>query len=841
MINTVACEVRDAGASAKHYRTQAGACYLLLTLLLNFLGCINGATAQNFRSDTLDLSIVADTIIAVELTQDEWVDYWIAGTDAEGQRGYWIYQNLGDYTFTPKSVPAVALVQPTFAFADFDRNNQLDVVVSGRTAANEPLTQVYYNQGGNFSAPPLIINRRQAHTLGCADFNQDGRLDIFLNGRSVADSAVAELFLNANERFLPKTVAVAPTASGTTLIYDWDNDGRADILQTGVSPEGEIVTQLYQNRGKLRFERRDIELPTLSATALATGDVNHDGRADLLLSGVDTTGRARTYLYAYRDSLYAPVAIELPEVVGTLATLADYNHDGLTDVGLVGQGTSEVPVARWYFQSEAGWMMESYDSLATPGGTYAIGDVDNDGHLDVLRGGTSEAASLLWVNRSPGNNAGPNAPTEPMVSTIDTLTVFRWSATTDDKTPSPAFTYEMYVLPESTSQFAWSPEYQDTTKARVDHGRLGYGTTHTISGLAEGTYFWDVAPVDNAFQLGTSCANGRGGSPLCFTVERADTTVCAGTTLRLTTPTEVRWESQRTGSVVQTRALAYVVRGDDVLYYTATSDTACALTYSLRVQALPYDADSLLMADTTVCANETLTLAVDSDYTSVTWFSAAQGELVKGQVLTWTATQEDILWVAAQIADQCPVWDTMTVALYPPVALVAEDTLRIVAGSSVTLVATGAETYQWSPANGLGRTTIADPVAAPNETTTYAVEGITANGCLVRDTVTVQVEREPTEPVPALFVPNLFSPNGDGQNDAFRLYGENIQSVTWQVYDRQGTRLFEAKRLDEGWNGQYQGRDVPTGVYIWKIAGKYRNGTPLQFEGEQSGMLRLVR
>jgi gliding motility-associated-like protein len=108
------------------------------------------------------------------------------------------------------------------------------------------------------------------------------------------------------------------------------------------------------------------------------------------------------------------------------------------------------------------------------------------------------------------------------------------------------------------------------------------------------------------------------------------------------------------------------------------------------------------------------------------------------------------------------------------------------------------------------------------------------------DSVVVLVS-ESLPPAATLFVPNLFSPNGDGQNDTFRLYGPGVSTIIWQVYDRQGNRLFEAYDLAAGWNGEHQGRPVPNGVYLWKISGKGTDGTPLQFEGQQSGMLRLVR
>ncbi|MEM9834754.1 MAG: gliding motility-associated C-terminal domain-containing protein, partial [Bacteroidota bacterium] len=77
--------------------------------------------------------------------------------------------------------------------------------------------------------------------------------------------------------------------------------------------------------------------------------------------------------------------------------------------------------------------------------------------------------------------------------------------------------------------------------------------------------------------------------------------------------------------------------------------------------------------------------------------------------------------------------------------------------------------------------------------------------------------------------------------DQFRLYGQRIESLTFQVYDRQGTLLFETNRIEEGWDGKYRNQPQPNGLYVWKISGSFEDGTPLQFEGAQSGQLRLVR
>lgn len=797
--------------------------------------------AQLFRAEPLDLSVTVEQVLAVELTQDEWVDYFVYGTDLSGDPGFWIYENQGDGTLALRPVPVASLTQATFAFADFDRDNQLDLLVSGK-GAEGPITELYYNQSGTFAGPATQIDRSHAHALVCADFDQDGRIDIFLNGKTAADSAVARGYRNTDTGFREVPTPVAATASGINLAYDWDNDGRIDLLQTGRLPDGGTLTHVHRNRGGFIFDSLALPLglPAVSATTLAIGDVNHDGRPDLLLTGTDAQDKPLTRLYVYQDSGYVAQEVELPEVVGTMATLADFNHDGLTDLGLVGADADGASVARWHLQSASGWTTLSYDSLADPNAHWAVGDVDNDGHLDVLRSGIATEPAQLLLNQTAGINVGPAAPVNPLVSAIDTVTVFGWSPAPDDRTDPLTLTYELFVVPQGGEQYAVSPEYRDTTKARVDHGRVGYPTQYAVNGLPEGTYDWSVAAVDNSFRLGPSC-EGEGGRPLCFTIVREDTTLCAGTPLQLTTPEPVTWMSTLSEMVGQGTNLTYVVQGNEVLYYTSVSATGCALTYSLRIQSLSAPSDDLLVSDTTVCPGTSLTLAVDTIYSTVTWFSASQGVLATGSQLVWEAAHKDTLWVLAQTqGEACPVRNTMVVSLFSTVNLLSEEVMRITAGESVSPSASGATDYRWSPAAGLSNPDIANPVASPIKTTVYTVEATTAEGCVVRDTLTIEVDESPLSAA-TLYVPNLFSPNGDGQNDTFRLYGPNVSAISWQVYDRQGTKLFEANDLAAEWNGQHRGQPVPNGVYLWKISGENANGAPLKFEGQQSGMLRLVR
>lgn len=85
----------------------------------------------------------------------------------------------------------------------------------------------------------------------------------------------------------------------------------------------------------------------------------------------------------------------------------------------------------------------------------------------------------------------------------------------------------------------------------------------------------------------------------------------------------------------------------------------------------------------------------------------------------------------------------------------------------------------------------------------------TATGCISNDTMRIDIEY-----FSELNVPNIFTPNGDGQNDIFRVYGTDIFEFSMMIFDRWGGKMFETTNLNEGWDGNFKNQPVASGVYI---------------------------
>ncbi len=118
----------------------------------------------------------------------------------------------------------------------------------------------------------------------------------------------------------------------------------------------------------------------------------------------------------------------------------------------------------------------------------------------------------------------------------------------------------------------------------------------------------------------------------------------------------------------------------------------------------------------------------------------------------------------------------------------------------------------------------------------YWVQVTDEHGCTGADSVRVR-EICPTR----YYIPNVFSPNDDGENDYWSVFGSDILSLWVAVYDRWGGLMFESSDLDARWDGTFRSKPVSPGVYTWvaRIGGYLKGGD--RFETVVSGSVTVLR
>ena len=151
-------------------------------------------------------------------------------------------------------------------------------------------------------------------------------------------------------------------------------------------------------------------------------------------------------------------------------------------------------------------------------------------------------------------------------------------------------------------------------------------------------------------------------------------------------------------------------------------------------------------------------------------------------------------------------------------------------GQTANLYANGTGTnYYWYPNtnNSIACPTCSNTVAQPTVTTKYYIEISNSPVCKRRDSVLVKVDFVCGD----FFVPNAFSPNGDGLNDMVNVHGFCIGTYNFQIFNRWGEKVFETTSKSESWDGTFRGRNMDTGVFVYKAEGVTIDGKAFSIKG----------
>jgi len=119
--------------------------------------------------------------------------------------------------------------------------------------------------------------------------------------------------------------------------------------------------------------------------------------------------------------------------------------------------------------------------------------------------------------------------------------------------------------------------------------------------------------------------------------------------------------------------------------------------------------------------------------------------------------------------------------------------------------------YNWQPDNTLNDAKTYKPTARPFATQTYTLNLTTDKGCISKDTIKVFVDNK-------IWIPNIFTPNGDNQNDVWELPGvETYPDVEVSIYNHWGEIVFYSMGYSVPFDGKYKGELLPLDSYAYKI------------------------
>ena len=116
-------------------------------------------------------------------------------------------------------------------------------------------------------------------------------------------------------------------------------------------------------------------------------------------------------------------------------------------------------------------------------------------------------------------------------------------------------------------------------------------------------------------------------------------------------------------------------------------------------------------------------------------------------------------------------------------------------------------------------TTLAPKTVPLNNDALFTFQGVTNKGCMAAVTASVKILKQ-------FFMPDAFTPNNDGLNDLFRVPPNvSLKLIEFSVYDRWGNKIFTTGDVRKGWDGNYKGVKLGSGVFVYIVNGSNEKGS----------------
>lgn len=710
-------------------------------------------------------------------------------------------------------------------FLDWNGDNRIDMAFP--QPGNLTVLQLINLGNFKFKKNNLSVGTSSFSTIRFADLNNDGQPEAF----GIKPSGGWSILKNNHGFFT--LVADSIDKASDLVVFDLNGNGFRDVVLSGSLTNGQPFLWVYQFINNIKVSRK-IVLPSPLAGKIEIGDVDEDGRFDLLVSGKNSSGQLISQTYLNHDSTFVlskkTLGLQTPEML-----IADLNSDGNADYSFFGPDAGGT-TRRWIITSNG-----DSTSLPVQNLTHqAYGDFDRDGDLDVLLS-TDTLSVVVLENTAALKNHGPSVPVNTFGSFIFNRLFMYWDSAVDDHTAKATLTYDLILSNQQSEVVVGEFDLQKSERLTVTHGNLAT-QNFALLHVPVVQYSYGVQSIDNSFTIkvdkkfiGRGSISPQGGA--CGNNPPQVLTSCNDLPITLQSPQQSMWFSFDKGFLGKKKTLTVPAKTDTVFSFTPSLSSCDAL----KVFIIQHSTKDTLKVDKKFigCQGDTTSFIIAPEWTGVTWkdnLGAARGT---GNTLHFTVTKNETLIALGRNTRGCVIRQTERVTLSKPVLVLNGDDFKIMQGQSVTLSASGAQEYWWQPATGLSSNTSASTEASPTKTTLYTLTGFDSLRCTANATVLIEVTN-------TAFVPTLFTPNGDGKNDELKIYGlTSAKNFHFTIYNREGSIVYEttdvATATNTGWDGTKNGTPQPAGLYYWKVEGNFDNGQPLTLNGKTKGSVMLIR
>jgi gliding motility-associated-like protein len=305
------------------------------------------------------------------------------------------------------------------------------------------------------------------------------------------------------------------------------------------------------------------------------------------------------------------------------------------------------------------------------------------------------------------------------------------------------------------------------------------------------------------------------------------TTKCIGETIELSVPfvqgNSYQWYQGNTQ--LYTQLSNVLLANTTASYYVlVTNSNGCSkIAGPVFLTFVTYPTASISPKDSVViCEDNFVTLIANSDQpVSVTWTYNGTNLSQVGTTLSTNISGVYSIIVENQFGCKTTAsTSTKVISVKKPIVILTHDT-TVFAGDAFQINVKGdlASKYEWSPIDYLSCINCRQPICTPERTITYKLEASNIDNCIGSDTMRVHVICNDKQ----FYIPNMISPNGDGNNDVFYVRGKGVRRIKeLKIFDRFGKSVFqrenfEANNIQYAWDGTINGTLLDAGVFFYYV------------------------
>lgn len=312
-----------------------------------------------------------------------------------------------------------------------------------------------------------------------------------------------------------------------------------------------------------------------------------------------------------------------------------------------------------------------------------------------------------------------------------------------------------------------------------------------------------------------------------------------------------RWNwnfGDNTTSTEQNPVKRWATAGTFNVILQGISEDGCVNDTTRPITVNPLPTLTLVSNTQAICPNTPVTFQVSNPVQGVTysWYNVATGgtALATGPTFTTSTVTAATTFYASATQNGCDIEQRVpaTVTIIPNLVapVVSVDSVgtrairfkwNAVTNATGYEVTTNGGTTWTAPSSGATGLTHTVTGLSPYQSVTIQVRAL--GGCTQAASVAVTATTYAEE----VFVPNSFTPNGDGNNDVMKVYATGIKTLKFMIFNQWGQKVYEGNDPNGGWDGKQNGKDAPMGVYMYVATVVLHNGTEVQ----KKGNINLIR